>query len=330
MIKLAIDMGSAVTKIYKIGSGIVLAEASYVAINTADNSVKAIGDEAKKLEGKTSDYTTIVCPVSSGEIVNVEKAYIMLQYFLNKVGIKKGNNCEVLFCMHCGMQEVNKENFYILADKCAFKEIYFVENPILACMGQDLALTESNPVFCIDIGYGVTDIAAFSLDGILAGISMNLGGGSMDIHIIDHIADLYGIKIGRLTSEKIKKTIGSMIYGDNQSMVVNGRDIASGKPRSVIVYAPDIYEPIQIYIDKIVEYAEMVLSKLPAEVSAAIVKDGIYLSGGTANIPGLSQYISDKLQMEVHLADEPQMSVILGAGRTIGDLSLLRRLRMDL
>lgn len=329
MIKLAIDLGSAVTKIYKIGSGIVLAEPSYVAINTADNTVKAIGEDAKLLEGKTSDYTTIVYPIANGEIVNVDKAYVMLQYFLNKVGIKKGG-CEVLFCLHCGMQEVNKENFYILADKFAFKEVSFVENPILAGMGQDVALTESNPVFAIDIGYGVTDIAAYSLDGILAGISMNLGGGSMDIHIIDHVADLYGIKIGRLTSEKIKNTIGSMIYGDNQSMEVPGRDIASGKPRVVDVYAPDIFEPIQIYIDKIIEYAEMVLSKLPAEVSASIVKDGIYLSGGTANIPGLANYIAEKLQMEVHVAEEPQMTVILGGGRAVGNPQLLKRLRIDM
>ena len=172
-------------------------------------------------------------------------------------------------------------------------------------------------------------MAAFSLDGIIAGLTMNVGGNNMDIHIIDHIAELYNLKIGSLTSEKLKNTIGSLIAGDSQSMIVNGRDIESGKPRSVSVSSEDILFPIRIYVDKIIEYAELVLQKLPAEVSAAMCKNGVYLSGGICLLAGFEDYIAEKLQMETHLPENPQMAVILGGGRAVGNVSLLQRIQMN-
>ena len=126
-----------------------------------------------------------------------------------------------------------------------------------------MPLSESNPVFAIDIGAGVTSVAAFSLDGIIAGLSMNVGGSNMDVHIIDHIADTFSLKIGALTSEKLKNTVGSLIEDDNQSTIINGRDIKSGRPRSVSVSSADIVFPIKVYNDKIAEYADLVLKKLP-------------------------------------------------------------------
>ena len=177
-------------------------------------------------------------------------------------------------------------------------------------------------MFAIDIGAGVTSIAAFSLDGIIAGLSMNVGGSNMDVHIIDHIADTFSLKIGSLTSEKLKNTVGSLIEDDNQSTIINGRDIKSGRPRSVSVSSADIVFPIKVYIDKIAEYADLVLKKLPAEVSAAMLKNGLYLSGGVCNIAGLAEYMSGKLQMEAHLSGDPQMAVVLGGGRAVGKFGI--------
>lgn len=206
--------------------------------------------------------------------------------------------------------------------------VSFAESPYLAALGQDVPLSESNPVFAIDIGAGETSIAAFSLDGMIAGLSMNVGGSNMDIHIIDHIAETYNLKIGSLTSEKLKNTIGTLSEYDNQSMIVNGRDITAGKPRSVSVSSPDILFPIRVYVDKIVEYAELILRKLPAEVSAAMCKNGVYLSGGVCSLAGIADYVAEKLQMEAHLSAEPQMAVVLGGGRAIGNPALLRRIRL--
>ena len=151
----------------------------------------------------------------------------------------------------------------------------------------------------------------------------------MDVHIIDHIAETYNLKIGSQTSEKLKNTVGSLIENDNQSTIVNGRDVTTGKPRSVAVSSADILFPIRIYVDKVAEYAELVLRKLPAEVSAAMVKNGVFLAGGVCNLAGFADYMANKLQMEAHIAGDPQMAVVLGGGRAIGNSALLSRIEME-
>ncbi len=331
MIKLAIDLGSSVTKIFRIGSGIVLAEPSCVAVASGTNNVKAIGEEAKRLIGKTAEYTTIVSPVFEADIVNEKMAAVMLAYFLKKVGIgpSQAKRAEVVFAVPCGAQEELLDKYYRVAEECRLGNVRFAESPFLSAFGQNLILNETNPVFVIDIGGGSTDIAAFSLDGIIAGISLNIGGGNIDSHIIDKIAESFNLKIGLLTSEKIKTTIGSLYSNDNESMVVNGRDITTGRPRSVAVSSSDVYECMKVFADKIAEYAGLVLSKLPAEVSASVWHSGIYLSGGMGKLIGFDDYLYRKLQMDVNVADEPQMAVILGAGAAIGNDDLLETIRID-
>ena len=328
MIKLAIDFGTSVTKIYKLGSGIVLAEATCVTVQKDTGEIRAFGNEAKRLLGKTAEQTDVCFPVYEGEIVSERLAGALLEYFLRKV-VKRGASVEVLFCVPCGYKVESREKVYRVAKAAGIGRVNFAETPFLSVLGQDVPLSESNPVFAIDIGAGVTSIAAFSLDGIIAGLSMNVGGSNMDVHIIDHIADTFSLKIGSLTSEKLKNTVGSLIEDDNQSTIINGRDIKSGRPRSVSVSSADIVFPIKVYIDKIAEYADLVLKKLPAEVSAAMLKNGLYLSGGVCNIAGLAEYMSGKLQMEAHLSGDPQMAVVLGGGRAVGNAALLRRIRLE-
>ena len=328
MIKLAIDFGTSVTKIYKLGSGIVLAEATCVTVQKDTGEIRAFGNEAKRLLGKTAEQTDVCFPVYEGEIVSERLAGALLEYVLRKV-VKRGASVEALFCVPCGYKVESREKVYRVAKAAGIGRVNFAETPFLSVLGQDVPLSESNPVFAIDIGAGVTSIAAFSLDGIIAGLSMNVGGSNMDVHIIDHIADTFSLKIGSLTSEKLKNTVGSLIEDDNQSTIINGRDIKSGRPRSVSVSSADIVFPIKVYIDKIAEYADLVLKKLPAEVSAAMLKNGLYLSGGVCNIAGLAEYMSGKLQMEAHLSGDPQMAVVLGGGRAVGNAALLRRIRLE-
>lgn len=328
MIKLAIDFGTSVTKIYKLGSGIVLAEATCVTVQKDTGEIRAFGNEAKRLLGKTAEQTDVCFPVYEGEIVSERLAGALLEYFLRKV-VKRGASVEALFCVPCGYKVESREKVYRVAKAAGIGRVNFAETPFLSVLGQDVPLSESNPVFAIDIGAGVTSIAAFSLDGIIAGLSMNVGGSNMDVHIIDHIADTFSLKIGSLTSEKLKNTVGSLIEDDYQSTIINGRDIKSGRPRSVSVSSADIVFPIKVYIDKIAEYADLVLKKLPAEVSAAMLKNGLYLSGGVCNIAGLAEYMSGKLQMEAHLSGDPQMAVVLGGGRAVGNAALLRRIRLE-
>lgn len=331
MIKLAIDLGSSVTKIFKIGSGIVLAEPSCVAVASSSNAVKAIGEEAKRLIGKTAEFTTIVFPVFEADIVNEGMAAVMLNYFLGKIGVtpSSGKRTEVLFSVPCGAEDSLLDKYYRLAQACRIGEVHFVEVPYLSALGQNMTLSETNPVFIIDIGGGSTNIAAFSLDGIIAGIGINLGGGNIDSQIIDCIAERYNLKIGLQTSEKLKTTVGSLYPSDEETLVVNGRDITSGRPRSVAVSSSDIYGCLKIFADKIAEYAGMLLAKLPAEASASVWRNGLYLSGGTARLIGLDDCLSRALQMDVCLAEEPQMSVVLGGGRTVGNADVLETIRID-
>lgn len=331
MIKLAIDLGSSVTKIFKIGSGIVLAEASCVAVASGSDTVKAIGEEAKRLIGKTAEYTTIVFPVFEADIVNGGMAAVMLTYFLKKIGIGRAQarRAEVVFSVPCGAQDALLDKYYRLADACGIGTVHFIEVPFLSAFGQGLTLSETTPLFVVDIGGGNTNIAAFSLDGIIAGVGLNIGGGNIDSHIIDKIAESFNLKIGLLTSEKVKSTVASLYPADNERMIVNGRDISSGRPRSVAVSSEDVYDCAKVFADKVAEYTLLVLAKLPAEVSASVWHTGIYLSGGGAKLIGLDDYLSRALQMDVNLAEEPQMAVVLGGGSAVGNTDILETVRID-
>ena len=329
MIKIAIDLGTAVTKIYRTGSGVVLAEPTCVAVESATRAVKAIGEDAKLLVGKTAEGTSVVFPVFEGEVVDKKMAAAMLDVFLSKIGIRAGRSrVDATFAVPCGAPEKAKSAIYAVCDELGISHVGFVEVPFLSAIGQDLPISDSNPVFVMDIGAGVTNIGVMSLDGIIAGISVNIGGSNMDAHIVDFVSERFGLKIGPLTSERLKNTVGSLIAGDNQSMVVNGRDIAGGRPRSIAVNSADIVYPIQVYIDKLIEYANMILRKLPAEVSAGICKSGIHLSGGVSRIAGLADYVSERMAIETHVCEEPSTTVVLGAGRAIGNPAVLKKIKL--
>ena len=327
MTRYAIDLGTAVTKIYLLGSAsaIVLHEATCVAVDRATGRIGAFGDNAKRLLGKTAD-TDVIFPVYEGEIVDEALAGALLSYFFEKT-VRRGTT-EVLFCVGCGCSVESRAKYLRVARSAGVSKVDFVEVPYLAALGQNVPVSEANPVFSIDIGAGKTSIAAFSLDGIIAGLNMNVGGNNMDVHIIDHIAQLYNLKIGLSTAEKLKNTVGSLLPYDHQSSIVQGRDITSGKPRQVVVYSDDIVRPISVYVDTILEYAELILRKLPEEVSAIMCGSGVYLSGNVCSMSGLDEYVAQRLQMDAHVAVSPETAVALGGGRVLGNPALLKKLRM--
>lgn len=326
MIKLAIDFGTSATKIYKLGYGIVLTEATCVTAQKETGEIRAFGNEAKRLLGKTADVTDVSFPVWEGEIVSEKRAAALLEYFMQKVA-KRG--AEALFCVPTGCTASSREKYLRIAKAAGISRVKFAESHFLAALGQDVPLSESNPIFSIDVGAGKTSLSAFSLDGTIAGLTMNVGGNNIDIHIIDHIAEMFNLKIGSLTSEKLKNTVGSLMQNSGRSTIVNGRDVPTGRPRSVSVTSDDILFPLKIYIDKIVEYAELLLKKLPAEVSAAMCKNGVYFSGGVCGIEGFSDYMEEKLQMEVHLAHNPETAIVAGGGRALGNNALLERIMTE-
>ena len=322
MIKLAIDMGSSMTKIYRAdtNSGIVLAEPSCVAV-VADDEIKAIGKEAKNLIGKTAEFTSIVYPVYEGEIVNMRLAEAMLKEFLARIDVKSSalRKAQVLFSIPCGISEKTLSDYMALTEECGLRKVWFVEQPYLMALGGGAVLSDTDPIFCLDIGGGVSNAAVVSADGIISGISMNVGGNNIDANIISRIASNSELLVGALTAEKIKNEICSLSPSARGTMVAEGSSTKSCQPAAVSVQAGDLTECVRVYVNKIVEYAIEVLRTLPAEVAATVNRNGVLLSGGIMKIPYVPQHIGAALGMRYRVCEEPQFATVLGGGLLLRD-----------
>lgn len=327
MIRLAIDFGSSVTKIYIPGSGVVLMEATCIAVEKIDDNgerrlgVKAYGDKARALSGRAAVNTHIVNPVFEGDIVHENLAACLLQNFLEKVEVtkRKAKKTEALFILPCGCTPELKEKYKRVAAECGIGSVYFTITPFAAVLGHNVAISESTPMFCIDIGYGITNIAVLSRDGLIKGVNVNIGGGNIDVHLIDIIAENHGLKIGTQTAEKLKNTVGSLLHDDNKMIVADGREVKSGAPASLAVNSSQLADIIKTYVDKAIEYSSALMTKLSAEVSSGIVRGGIFLSGGLIKMDGLAEYIEEKLKIPVNLPEEPQLAAVIGAGAILSN-----------
>ena len=328
MIKLAIDLGSSMTKIYRAdtNSGVVLAEPSCEAV-VGDEEIKAIGKEAKNLIGKTVEFTSIVYPVYEGEIVNMLLAVEMLKEFLSRLGEKPSaiRRAHVLFSVPCGISQCSLNDYINLTEECGLHKVWFVEQPYLAALGAGAMLTEVDPVFCLDVGGGVSNAAVVSGCGILAGLSMNVGGNNMDANIITRLSENNKLLVGALTAEKIKNEIGSLSPSALGTMVAEGSSTVTCQPAAVSVQAGELTDCIRVYINKIIEYAVEVLRTLPAEVAAIVNRNGVCLSGGIMKIPYVPQYIGAKLGMRFRVCEEPQFATVLGGGLLLRDYDSLNR-----
>ena len=328
---IAIDLGSVNTVIYQLGSGVVLSEPSVVALSVnGKSSIRAVGSEAKKLIGKTAETTKIVFPIVEGEIADVKNATAMTENFLNKITLRKLSlRPKALVSVPCGIENDEIKKYAKVLSGAGVYNADFVESPILTALGLGIPVSESTPCFIIDVGGGTTNIAAVSLDGVIAGVNVNMGGRNVDAMIINRIADLFGLRIGMLTAEKIKTQIASLIEGDATRTVINGRDIESGKPRSVSVSASDVLLPVAAFFDKIFEIASMVMAKLPAEVSAEIRRSGVYFSGGVSRLPGLDGYFRENMAIRANVFEDPEMTAAIGGGILLGNEKLLKKVRIE-
>ena len=329
-IKLSIDFGSLYTNIYMLGSGLVLSEPTVAAVGQdAKNEVKVVGDEARKLIGKTSKNTKIVFPVFEGEIVNEKVAIGLLSAFLKKIEIKNlFLNCTAIFSVPCGVTCEILDKYKRVAKACGINKVYFAEAPLLSALGQRVPMNDSTPCFLIDMAGGTTNVAAVSSDGVIAGLSVNFGANKVSTDIIDYLAENYGLQVGLLTAERLKKEIGSLAKNDTLSAVVNGRDIETGAPKAISLKAMDIFTPVSAYYDKVAEIANSVLQKLPPEVSAEIRHAGIYISGIASSVYALEQYYFDKFGIKINVCENGLMAVALGGGVALGNNDLLKKLTL--
>ncbi len=323
-----IDLDSTNTSIYKSRYGLVLSEPTVAAVDESDGGkVKAIGNDAKKLIGKTSKTTKIVFPVFEGEIVNEKVCASVLQGFLEKTEFKSGGSV-ALFSVPCGANYGLIEKYKNVSKSVGIKKVYFVEAPFLSALGQRIPFNEAAPCFVVDISGGVTNVAVLSMDGIIAGVSINLGGNKITTNIIDYISEKFSLQIGLLTAERLKKEIGSLDKFDELTTIVNGRDTISGTPKSLVIKASDIYQQVKSVYDTIAELALSVLKKVPPEVSAEIRHSGVYLSGSASEIYNLKNYYKDIFKMNVNIAENSSMAVALGGGIALGDSKILKKIEL--
>ena len=259
MIRIAVDMGSSSTKIYMPGCGVVLVESTCIAVEEYREggekkiAVKAYGDKARALSGRAAQGTRIIHPVSEGDIVSEELAVWLFEYFLEKIEIthKKAKRTEVVFILPCGVTRDIRLKYLKMAQSCGISTVYFTLTPFAAVLGHNMSISESLPMFSLDIGHTMANIAALSQDGIIYGLSVSVGGGNIETAIIDEVAERFNLKIGMLTAERIKNCVGSLLPDDNKMNIADGRDLNTGAPSSTAVYSGEIADVIKSFIDKI-------------------------------------------------------------------------------
>jgi rod shape-determining protein MreB and related proteins len=325
---LAIDLGTANTLIYVKGKGIVANEPSVVAVKDGRDHRKivAVGTEAKHMCGRTPVGITAVRPLKDGVIADFEVTEEMLRYFIQRVHKRKALvRPRVIVCVPFGITEVEKRAVVESAQSAGAREVYLVVEPMAAAIGAGLPITEACGSMIVDIGGGTTEVAVISLKGIVYSQSIRVGGDKMDEAIINYVKRNYNLAIGERTAEQLKISIGAALpTGENHRVEITGRDLVGGLPRTIEISEDDIREALQEPVKQIVEVIRQVLERTPAELAVDIVDRGITLAGGGALLRNLDKLVQHMTGLHVVLAEDPLTAVVLGSGKILDNLELLK------
>lgn len=325
---MGIDLGTANTLVYMRGKGIVLREPSVVAMRSSTNEILAVGDEAKKMIGRTPGNIVAVKPMKDGVIADYTTTEIMLRYFLQKTvpqGMLLKRMPRLVMCIPCVVTEVEKRAVQEAAKTAGAREVYLLEEPMAAALGAGLDVYAAKGSMVVDIGGGTTEVAVISLGGIAASKSIRVGGNKMDEAIIKHVKETQGIIIGESTAEQIKIKIGSVVEGAAEKPIeVRGRDIETSLPTSVTVTPASIRQALSVPAKQIVAAVKAVLENTPPELAADIINEGIVLTGGASGLLGLNRLISKATGMPVRRAENPMDVVAIGAGIALDNMESRR------
>ncbi len=316
---IGIDLGTANVLVYVHGKGIIMREPSVVAMDVNTRRVRAVGEKAREMLGRTPVNIVAVRPMTDGVIADYTTTQRMLEHILHKVcGVKRLFKPRVLLAVPSGVTSVEQRAVKQAALAAGAGEALTIEEPMAAAIGAGLPISSPGGNMVVDIGGGTTDIAVLSLDGIVLSRSLRIGGMKLDDVIIRHIRLTYNLLIGDRTAEEIKITIGSAVpQPEETSMEVRGRDLLSGLPQTVVVTSEEIRECMAEPISQIVTRVKHVLEKTPPELASDIIERGIVLTGGTALLRGLDILISATANVPTHVADDPLSCVALGCGRAL-------------
>jgi rod shape-determining protein MreB and related proteins len=331
---LAIDLGTATTLTFVKGKGIVANEPSVVAVQRGASGAKkvlAVGKEAKEMLGRTPGNIVAIRPMKDGVIADFEVTEAMLRYFITKAHNRRTLvRPRIIICVPSGITEVEKRAVRDSALAAGAREVYLIEEPMAAAIGAGLPITEPSGNMIVDIGGGTTEVAVISLAGIVFAKSIRVAGDKMDEAIVGYIKRKYNLLIGERSAEQIKKEIGSAYPLDEQLTVeVKGRDLVAGVPKTLTVNSDEIREALAEPVNAIVDAVRVVLERTPPELSADIVDKGIVLSGGGSQLKNLDVLLREETGLPVMVSENPQLAVVLGTGRALDELHLLREVALQ-
>ena len=329
---MAIDLGTANTLVYVKGRGIVASEPSVVAVQTDHRGVdrvKAVGREAKSMLGRTPGSIRAVRPLKDGVIADFNIAEQLLRHFISKVHSSSSSlvrpRPRVVIAVPSGITEVEKRAVRESALSASAREVYLIDEPMAAAIGAGLPITEPSGNMIIDIGGGTTEVAVISLSGIVYANSVRVGGDKMDEAILNYVKRKYNMLIGEATAERIKIEIGAAYPSDEpRTMAVKGRDLVGGVPKTIEVNTEDVREALIEPVSAIVEATKIALERTPPELAGDIADKGIVLSGGGGMLRNLDVLLREETGLPIMLAEDPFTSVVMGCGRCLDEVDLLR------
>ncbi len=324
---LAIDLGTATTLVYVRGKGITLNEPSVVAIDKQSNSVLAVGVEAKRMVGRTPGNIVAIRPIKEGVIADFAMTERMLEYF-----ITKSHNRRAFVRPRCiigvpsRITEVEQRAVRESASQAGAREVYLIEEPVAAAIGAGLPITEPSGNMVVDIGGGTTDIAVISLGGIVCSESVKVAGDSMDDAILSYIKRRYNLLIGEHMAERVKIEVGSAYPLEQaKTMMVKGRDMISGIPRTVVVNDSEIREALEDPIHSIVNALRTALENTPPELAGDIIDKGVVITGGGSMLPGIATRFQEETNLPIITVEDPLTSVVYGVGKVLDEIELFKK-----
>ncbi len=325
---IGIDLGTANTLVYVRDRGIVLREPSVVAVQTGTNRVLAVGDEAKRMLGRTPGSIVAIRPMKGGVIADFEITEAMLRYFIRKVHNRRRMvRPRVVVAVPSGITEVEKRAVKDSAMHAGARDVFLIEEPMAAAIGVGLPVQEPAGNMIVDIGGGTTEVALISLAGIVFSRSVRVGGDEMDEAIVQYLKREYNLLIGERTAEDIKISIGSAIpTGEETTYEVKGRDQVAGLPKTLSISSEEVRGALKEPVSAIVDAVRITLDRCLPELSADLVDRGMVLAGGGGMLRGLDKHIADNTGLPVHVADDPLSAVAEGTGVVLHEINFLRKL----
>jgi len=330
---IGIDLGTSTTLVYLRGKGIVISEPSVVAINKKNNSVLAVGLEARQMIGRTPASVSALRPLRDGVISDFDSTQAMIRYFIDKVHHYSSKSFvlprpRVIVGVPSSVTEVERQAVIDAAKTAGARQVFIVEEAMAAAIGAGLPVEEASGSMIVDIGGGTSDIAVLSLGDIVVDKTLQIAGDEMDQDIVNYVKQKYNLLIGERTAEDVKIAIGSSYPLDEEKTVmIQGRDLLSGLPKRIEISSVEIREAIMNSIGKITEQIKDALEETPPELLSDLITSGIYLAGGGAMIKGIDKFLEKELRLPVNIADDPISAVARGTSAMLDHIELLERIQ---